>query len=179
MESCYNHPGKKAYSICHNCDRNFCEDCLTAGTEFYYCNSPECQQKLEKETRWKRIICPNCLSVLEISWNELKSWKLRCPECDTFIILVDSKSETAEDKNYIQLLSSLNQGDIAIIKSMLDNAGIDYYVTGENTLGVLPLVEPAVFYVNEKDFELSKYILKDFELDLFGFSANNDKENDL
>lgn len=179
MESCYNHPEKKAYSICRSCGMHFCEDCLTAGTEFYYCKSPECRQKLEEETPWKKIICPNCLSLLEINESELKSAGLHCPECDTFMILVDSKSEAVEDNNYIQFLSSLNQGDIAIIKSMLDNAGVDYYVTGENFLGVSPLVEPAIFYVNDKDLKLAKEILKDFELHLFGFSANNDKENDL
>jgi len=33
MEHCTNHPDRRAYSICHNCGKPFCEDCLTAGGE--------------------------------------------------------------------------------------------------------------------------------------------------
>lgn len=177
MENCYNHPERKAYAICHNCGGHFCEDCLTAGIEFYYCKSSICRKKSEEENSWERIICPNCLSVLEISRDELKAAGLHCPECDSFIILVDSRSEHVEDKTYVKLLSSSNQGDIAIIKSMLENAEVDYYLTGENFSGLGPFLEPAVFYVNENDTQLAKDILKDFELHLFGLSANNDEEN--
>jgi hypothetical protein len=174
MESCYNHPERKAYSVCHNCGRHFCEACLTAGAEFYYCKSPECQAKLKEATQ--KITCPNCQSILSISSEEQGPGGFRCPECDSFIVLLDGRPEILADKNYVQLLSSLNQGDIAIIKSMLDDAEVDYYVTGENFLGVRPLLEPAVFYVNENDLELAKEILKDFELHLFGFSTNNEEE---
>ena len=180
MENCYNHPERKAYSVCHSCGRPFCEECLTAGTEFYYCKSPECQQKLKEDTGresyTRQITCPNCQSVLEIGPEELESAGFHCPECETFIVIVNGQPESLPDKNYVQLLSSLNQGDIAIIKSMLDDAEVDYYLTGENFLGVRPLLEPAVFYVNEKDLELAKDILKDFELHLFGFSTNNEEE---
>jgi hypothetical protein len=179
MESCYNHPERKAYSICHSCGRHFCEDCLTAGKEFYYCKSPGCQKKYKEDTAKvtysEKIVCPNCQSVLQINRDEIESGSFRCPECESFIAIMNGKPESVEDKNYVQLLSSLNQGDIAIIKSMLDDAEVDYYLTGENFLGVRPLLEPAVFYVNEKDLELAKNILKDFELHLFGFSTNNEE----
>ncbi len=174
MEKCINHPERNAYSICHSCGRHFCEECLTSGNEYYFCNSPECQKILQEELQGKLIVCPNCGSDLSISEDELKSSGFRCPECDSFIVLPDGKPEVLADKNYVQLLSSLNQGDIAIIKSMLDDAEVDYYVTGENFLGVRPLLEPAIFFVNEKDLELAREILKDFELHLFGFSTNNE-----
>jgi hypothetical protein len=180
MESCYNHPGRKTYSVCHSCGRHFCKDCLTAGPEFYYCKSPECQQKLKEDidraTYTEKITCPNCRTVLKLTLDELQSTGFYCPECEIFIVIVNGKPESLPDKNYVQLLTSLNQGDIAIIKSMLDDAEVDYYLTGENFLGVRPLLEPAVFYVNEKDLELARDILKDFELHLFGFSANNEGE---
>lgn len=182
MERCINHPERNAYSICHNCGRHFCEECLTSGREFYYCKSPECQERLKEDLQNTlhslSTVCPNCQSELSISYDELQSGGFRCPECDSFIVLLDGKPEVLADKNYIQLLSSLNQGDIAIIKSMLDDAEVDYYVTGENFLGVRPLLEPAIFYVNEKDLELAKDILKDFELHLFGFSTNNEEEEE-
>jgi hypothetical protein len=182
MEKCYNHPDKDAYSICHNCGKHFCEDCLVAGAEFYYCKFPECQQKfkedIEKTSYRKEITCPDCQSVIKVSAEELQSGGFRCPECETYIAIVNGKPEAEEDKNYVKLLSSLNQGDIALIKSMLDDAEIDYYAAGENFLSVRPLLEPVLFYVNEKDLELAKEILKDLNLHLFGFSVNNEEEQE-
>lgn len=180
MEKCINHPERNVYSICHNCGRQFCEECLTAGPDFYYCNSPQCREKLkddlQKALNGTSTVCPNCQSELTISSDEFQAGGFRCPECDSFVVFLDGKPEVLPDKNYVQLLSSLNQGDIAIIRSMLDDAEVDYYVTGENFLGVRPLLEPAIFYVNEIHLELAKDILKDFELHLFGFSTNNEEE---
>ncbi len=175
MENCYNHPERKAYSVCHSCGKHFCEDCLTAGAEFYYCKSPECQQKLKEDIQRssyeEEVTCPNCQSILKLSLDDLQSPGFRCPECDTFIVLLNGEPETLEDNNYVQLLTTSNQGDAAIIKSMMENAEVDYYLTGENSI-----YEPMVLFVNEKDLELAKDILKDFKLHLFGFSANNEDE---
>lgn len=46
---CYNHPDRRALSICHSCKRYFCEDCLVVGVEYYYCKSPECQKVYKRE----------------------------------------------------------------------------------------------------------------------------------
>ena len=133
---------------------------------------------LKKHAYRKEITCPDCQSVIKVSAEELQSGGFRCPECETYIAIVNGKPEAEEDKNYVKLLSSLNQGDIALIKSMLDDAEIDYYAAGENFLSVRPLLEPVLFYVNEKDLELAKEILKDFNLHLFGFSVNNEEEQE-
>jgi uncharacterized protein YbaR (Trm112 family) len=175
MENCYNHPERKAYSVCHICGKHFCEDCLTAGTEFYYCKSPECQTKFKEDNEGdltrKEIVCPNCRSVLNVDKYELESGSFRCPECDAFVVILNGKPELPEDKNYVRLLSISNQGDIAIIKSMLDDAGIDYYAWGENSM-----YDPIVIYVNANQINLAKEILKDFEFHLFGFSTNNGED---
>lgn len=49
MKTCFNHPDKKAFSICHSCGKDFCEQCLNEGKEYYYCNSELCQSELKKE----------------------------------------------------------------------------------------------------------------------------------
>ena len=89
MKTCINHPGRKAYSICHGCGKNYCEECLTAGKEFYYCNNPECQKLLREEFnagfQEEEITCPNCGTILELSEDEKKFRKVRCPECDAFL----------------------------------------------------------------------------------------------
>jgi hypothetical protein len=134
-------------------------------------------KKPEEENLWRTIICPNCFNTLKLSGDELSLSGLHCPECDSFIVLLESKSKIEKNKNYIRLLSSSNQGNIKIIKSMLDNAEVDYYINGENFSGVNAFPGQTVFYINEKDHGLAKDILKDFELHLSGHSVNNEEEN--
>ena len=173
MEYCYNHPERKTYSICHSCGKHFCEESLTSGAEYYYCSSPECQAKLKAEEKKteiypEEITCPNCGSIVEIKPEAIQSAGFRCPECETFIAIANGIPESMGDKNYLKLITISNMGDIAIIKSMLDDAGIDYYTTGENSM-----YSAVEFYVEENQINLAKEILKDFEFHLFGLSANN------
>lgn len=183
---CYNHPERKAYSICHHCGKSFCEDCLVDGGEYYYCKNPECQKSLEEDKNSDNpelnenshlpedITCPSCGNEIELSEEESVSKKVHCPECEAFIDFTVYPPKVLEVQNYSFLLSSLNQGDIGLIKSILDDNEIDYYVTGENFLSVRPLLEPAQFFVNTNQFEEARNLLKDFDLKIFGFSARNE-----
>ena len=49
MKYCYNHSDRKAFSLCHGCGKDYCEECLDEGTEYYYCKNPECQKLLKDE----------------------------------------------------------------------------------------------------------------------------------
>jgi hypothetical protein len=42
MENCVNHTEREAYSVCHNCGKHYCQDCLTEGGEYYFCKNPDC-----------------------------------------------------------------------------------------------------------------------------------------
>jgi len=176
MKSCFNHPEKKAHSICHGCGKDYCELCLDEGKEFYYCRNPECQILLKKELYTDVLpantICPNCKSGLELSEDERISGKVHCPECEALIDFKVNPPKVLNRENYVELLSSLNQGDIGLIKSILGNSNIDYYVFGENFLSVDPLIQPARFYVNESQEEEAKELLKDFKLHIWGTSKN-------
>jgi hypothetical protein len=77
-----------------------------------------------------------------------------------------------DNHNFIQLFSSLNQGDIGLLKSILDDSEVEYYVTGENFLALRPLLTPAVFYIKESEVEKVKEILKDIDFNILGTSAN-------
>ena len=171
MNKCYNHPERIAYSICSNCGRYYCEECLLEGTDYYYCKSSECRSKWEKDIGWKKIMCPNCFSILEINEYEYISKKLRCPECDSFIIMADSRPILITDTKYIKYLTSLNQADIAIIKSILDSVFIDYYITGETT----PF-GPIDLYINEIDIDEARWLLIDFEFYLSHRTGDNKDE---
>lgn len=176
MKTCFNHPAKKAFSICHSCGKDYCEECLNKGIKNYYCNNPECQAMLKKELDSDglpiNIICPNCKSELELSEDERTSKKVYCTECEALIDFNFVPPKILNKENYVELLSSLNQGDISIIKSLLDSGGIDYYFLGENFLSIYPLLQPARLFVNENQIEKAKEILKDFDFNIWGVSKN-------
>lgn len=175
MKTCFNHPNKKSFAVCHGCGKHYCEVCLEKGREFYYCKNPGCQELLREELSSQElsedIICPNCASELQLSKNERISKKVHCPECEALIDFNFKPAKIFKKGNYVELLSSLNQGDIALLKSILDNGGIDYYILGEYFLIVRPLLEPARFFINENQVEEVKELLKDFDLHIWGAST--------
>ena len=110
-----------------------------------------------------KIICPNCSCELALEYDERTSGKVHCPECEALIDFGVNPPKILNKENYIELFSSLNQGDIAIIKSILDDSEVDYYVFGENFLSVDPLIQPARFFVNQNQIDEAKEVLKDFQ----------------
>jgi hypothetical protein len=50
MNFCTTHGDREALSLCHNCGKYFCKECLHEGREYYYCSSPECQKQFKIET---------------------------------------------------------------------------------------------------------------------------------
>ncbi len=78
---------------------------------------------------------------------------------------------------YVDILSTYNQGDIAIIKSILGEEDIDYYFKGENFALIDPLIQPAVLTVREDQAETVKELLKDLKLTYNGVSLGS-KDND-
>ena len=132
---------------------------------------------LKKETNPEllegAIICPNCNTELDLSSDERLSGKFHCPECEAFVDKNFDPPKIILKSNYVELLSTLNQGDIAMLKSLLDDGEIDYYVSGENFLSIRPLLEPAKIYVNETQTEQVKELLKGFDLHIWGVSTSH------
>ncbi len=81
-------------------------------------------------------------------------------------------------EKYIDILSTYNQADIAIIKSILGEEEIDYYFKGENFSVIDPLIQPAVLTVRESQAGIVRELLKDLKLTYIGVSLRNDDDND-
>ncbi|HEX9657740.1 MAG TPA: hypothetical protein VGB89_12605 [Bacteroidota bacterium] len=179
MKTCTHHPDRKGFSICHGCGKDYCQECLDEGREFYYCKNPECQKLLKKQlfagSLQGNVVCPNCESDLELSDKERFSGKVHCPECEALIDYRVTPPGIFNRDHFVELLTSLNQGDIGLVKSILENAGVEYYVLGENFLSVEPLIQPARFYVSQKQFEEVKELLKGYRFSNLGVSNNQSK----
>ncbi len=81
-EKCTNHPDTEAFNLCHSCNRYYCKECLTEGTTYYYCSSPECRLALQREKLPQFFTCPECRTDLELSPEEQLSRKYWCPVCN-------------------------------------------------------------------------------------------------
>lgn len=180
MEHCVNHPSKKAISVCHNCGEAYCESCLVEGKEFYYCNKPACQAAMRQESAAallaEKIKCPSCSSELRLTKDERAARTFHCPECEAYLDFTVTPPMVLKDKKYSEVFSSRNQGDIALLKSFLDDSDIDYYVSGEDFLSVYPLIQPAKFFVRDDQVEEAKGLLKEFNANLFGVSRRKNPE---
>jgi hypothetical protein len=174
MKHCTNHPGEEALSKCKGCGKYYCESCLTEGNKYYYCENPDCQELLFDDTPLEElpldIVCPNCSEEVELSEEESAARKFHCPGCETFFDYTTNPPGVFPPQKFVHLLSSFNNADIAIIKSILDNSGVDYFFTGENFLLVDPLIQPAKLFVHESNLEDAKELLNDLDLTFLGVS---------
>jgi len=46
---CSIHTDQSALNFCNSCKEYFCSDCLSEGSDYYYCNNDECQKQLNIE----------------------------------------------------------------------------------------------------------------------------------
>lgn len=178
MNYCSNHLSRKSYGTCRHCGELFCKDCLNIGAEYNCCYKPECMKLNEAKLLPKEVTCPKCNTEIELNEKERMSERVHCPECEVRIDYSVTPPLVEEPKNYVEIAWSLNQADISLIKSILDDTEIDYYVYGENFLSVDPLIQPARIFVLDEQTILVKDILKDFKVQIVGVSMRDDMQDD-
>jgi len=128
-------------------------------------------------TRFTRRNClSNCSENLELEEKERVSRQVHCPECDSLIDFTTEPPTVINPEEYVEITSSINQGDIGVIRSILDDANFDYYIFGENFLIINPLLQPARVFVVQEQVEETKKILKDVDIHIFGVSMRNEGE---
>lgn len=117
------------------------------------------------------MFCPNCRA-------EYVDGITECSDCH--IPLVEELPEEMEPENlpaYVKVLVTFNSADLVVIKSLLEGAGLDYYIEGENFhyLGVPP-AQSVKLVVREDQAEAAKELLSG--LDLRGWSVTRSAESD-
>jgi len=105
------------------------------------------------------VWCPKCKS-------EYIAGIIECPECEVPLVYelpIEPDIKTSVSYvEYQEVLYTHNQGDIAVIKSILDSAGIVYYLKGERTSVSRPWADPVILMVIKDQVETTKELLKDF-----------------
>jgi len=109
------------------------------------------------------MICPKCKA-------EYVRGITICADCDIPLVEHLPKKETCEKqgKDFREILIAVNAGEIAMVKSLLDDAGIDYYVKGGYFAVLRPFADPARLFVREDQYEEALDILKDLGPDTSG-----------
>lgn len=102
------------------------------------------------------MYCPSCRA-------EFREGFLRCEDCDKDLVAV-LPEETIEP-GYVQLATVFTEGEIALIKSNLDQAGIVYYFHGEQAHRLAPLPFGTRLMVREDFREEAEALLKDSDQD--------------
>ena len=117
------------------------------------------------------MFCPICKA-------EYMPGITECPECD--VLLVEKLTEEQDNvPELTAVLSTFSLGDVAIIKSILDAAGVHYFFKGERFLGLVkPWADPAKLMVKKTQAEEVKSLLKDLKLQECSFFAPHENKGD-
>jgi len=97
------------------------------------------------------MYCPSCRA-------EFREGFFRCEDCD--VALVEVLPEEVSKPGYIQVATVFTEGEIAFMKSCLDQAGIDYYFHGEQAHRLAPVPLGARLMVREDFKEEAEALLK-------------------
>ena len=120
------------------------------------------------------MFCPKCKA-------EYVDGITECADCHVPLVwtLPQEIVEQGELVEWAPLVTCINQGDLALIKSVLESESILYWVQGEHR-GMIPhgLGLGAVVHVDKDRIEDAKAVIKDLDLNNFGFSIRTGDELD-
>jgi hypothetical protein len=110
------------------------------------------------------MFCPNCGA-------EYVEGIVECADCRLKLVAEPPHPGAGKPIEYEELLSTFNQGDIALIKSILEDAKVDYFFRGEYFNQLDPLIQPARLFVKKGHLERAKKALEKLNVSFLGVSG--------
>jgi len=109
------------------------------------------------------MICPKCKA-------EYVRGITVCADCSVPLVERLSEQDIAEKQGegFREIFATFKAAEIAVVKSLLADAGIDYYLKGEPFAVLRPFADPARLFVREDQYEEALDILKDLGPDTSG-----------
>jgi hypothetical protein len=117
------------------------------------------------------MFCPRC----RVEYSDGVSL---CADCRVPLVAALPPEVRPEPAEFVEILRTLNIGDIAIIKAILDDTAIAYVFLGEQFNYVDPLIQPARLMVRSDQAEEARELLRDLELTYAGVSQSHDEANE-
>ncbi len=103
------------------------------------------------------MFCPVCRS-------EYREGFTRCVDCDVDLVDALAPEEEPPFYHFVEVMTVFDEAKIAVIKSLLDEADLDYYFQGELSHRLAPLPFSTRLMVRKEHFTEATKILKDFNL---------------
>lgn len=109
------------------------------------------------------MFCPVCKT-------EYREGFLSCADCSVPLVsfLADDEASINNlDDEYVEILSTRNPAEVAVIKSIFEAENVPYYFLGEQMM-VSPLVSgggPARLFIAPRDLDRVKELLGDLEFE--------------
>ncbi len=120
------------------------------------------------------MFCPKCKA-------EYREGFTRCADC--IIDLVENLDpinsaeqggpETEPDFNFIELLSTFNEGDVVFVKSLLESEGIPLHHEGEYRIMSRRGNTPMRLFVPDYQLKQARELLSDFKEKFWGFETGS------
>ncbi|MFA6239355.1 MAG: hypothetical protein WC655_00415 [Candidatus Hydrogenedentales bacterium] len=107
------------------------------------------------------MYCPNCRAEFREGFDT-------CSDCNVALVDTLPPEDVPEYVDYVELLSTFNPSDIAIVKSVLDSTDIPYVWEGDYFTTAEPLVTPARLMVQTERAQEAADFLKDLSLSYSG-----------
>jgi len=110
------------------------------------------------------MFCPEC-------GYEYVEGITECTDCKVPLVEKRPRQIRRNPKEFREVLSTYNQGDIALIKSILDNEKVEYFWLGENFSQIGQLIQPANLVVRKEHAERVRDILKEMNVTFLGVTG--------
>jgi len=116
------------------------------------------------------MFCPNCGA-------EYVEGIIECADCRVPLEVTPPAEKEIEQPEFEKILTIFNVGDIAVIKSVLDSAKIEYIFDGENFNLVDPMIQPARLFVKSSQAGMARELLKEMNLHFWSLSIRDDTKD--
>lgn len=115
------------------------------------------------------MYCPKCRADYEPEYRI-------CSDCNMLLVNELPLEPAPVFIDYEEIIFTYNPGDSALLKSLLDAEGIQYYIQGEYFAPYFYHALPIRFYVRKNQVSEAREIIKDLDLRIASYGTDNLKE---
>ena len=117
------------------------------------------------------MFCPECKA-------EYVDGIVECADCHVPLVAslpekAENETQTGEPVEWVPLLTTTYEADIAFLKSVLDSEGIAFWVDGEHRGIIRRGNMGSVFYVDAARLQDAQNLVRDLDLNIFSWSTQN------